>query len=112
MDLDDQENGRSISTDWKPGDLAECVFELRWENQHRQRASGPRKGEVRIVQDVRLASAFGRPEFFLGFSRYPRALFLSDCFRKIVPTADRAERGTATTIDDLLPARILEGADL
>lgn len=89
---------------WQVGDLAECVTDGPWQVCTPTGAmipsTGPQQGEVRIV----IATGIGphplreSDVIWLHFARY-EGRYSALNFRKIVPQADRAERGAA----DFLP---------
>lgn len=94
---------------WKPGDLAECLHDGGWfSGSTGMNAPGPRQGEIRMVERVVFQpwpTVTAEPVEGLIFARYGHEGYVSTAFRKIVPRADRAEAGTAATLDDLMPGR-------
>ena len=89
--------------DWKAGDLAECIRDGFWYAAGLfPHNSGPRRGEVRAVQAVRIACHGDNCREYLVFARYGDAGYISAAFRKITPRADEATRGDAASLDDLL----------
>lgn len=97
---------------WQPGDLAECI-EAEWFLEGRWPANGPQKGEIRIVDLVRIGEGgtWGAGCQFLEFARYGFGHgFIASSFRKITPRADAAERGDAEWLGKFLSTPLKEAA--
>lgn len=98
-------------TSWAPGDLAECVLQgpcfFRTPFGLAQ-TDGPEKGDVFKVIAVDIGTEWsGAQCVFLKFSAF-QGLYQSTAFRKVIPTADKAERADPAFLSDLrrlAPAR-------
>lgn len=97
--------------DWKAGDLAECIASVEWCNTLGEPTSGPKRGEVRIVDQITACSCEQcRNVPHLRFAAYGQAAFDCRVFRKITPRADTAERGDAEWLDKFLSTPLKEAA--
>lgn len=92
---------------WSPGDLAECVVQGIWESRCGHRLDELCKGEVHIVRAVRYcADRNGVEGQYLAFARWPSAMFIATCFRKLTPRADALEAADAAFLEQLQPAAL------
>lgn len=101
--LPDASSGTEPDRSWRAGDMAECVVGgtwLRFTLFGMVEVTGPLLGEVRVVSAVSMdRHPFTRENvIFLRFARYDGA-YQASSFRKIVPQADRAEKGDGAFMD-------------
>ena len=90
--------GKGGDPGWQPGDLAECVVRGKWVDLAGGASSGPARGDIRMVHQVRAAGerfhGIRVPCDMLGFLRRPGVFFAATAFRKIQPRADREVAAT------------------
>lgn len=88
--------------DWRAGDLAQCVMPAGscWRKRAGTEAFGPQLGEVRIIARVEHDPTGSGARLY--FRRWQSRGFDSVAFVKITPRADRAERGEAASLGELL----------
>ncbi len=81
---------------WRPGDLAECIYD----NWHEQLPRLPKVREILRVVSVEDHVVAGRRDWWLGFSGFPaNHHFAGSAFRKIVP----ADQGFEASIRRVRP---------
>lgn len=93
-------------TSWAPGDLAECIVSGQWWHSPMPGVlipvAGPGLGDVYKVKAAEPGRHLqtGNHCLFLRFSAF-EGCFDSTCFRKVIPTADKAERADPAFLEDL-----------
>jgi len=92
---------------WEPGDLAECI----WGNWRCSCGCGatlsePGPGQSFLVDCVELRAPTGELRQYLGFARWPNAMFDARGFRKLTPRADALEAADAAFLEQLKPATL------
>ena len=99
--------------DWKPGDLAECIFRGPWFDGAGtgEPGAGPSLGEIRAVNEVQIRYCpFSGERLWLAFATFGHRRYAARLFRKITPRADAAERGDAAWLDKFLSTPLTEVA--